>query len=60
LYDSARDQVRPLTTNALYKRLPFSHHIVRIYAKSNQYAGNFAAAIDGLFGVSGSDDLTNM
>ena len=60
LYDSARDEVRLLTANTLYKRLPFSHHIVRIYAPSSDYASEFARAIDEIFGGVGSDDLTNM
>lgn len=60
LFDSARNETRLLTANALYNRLPFSHHIVRIYAKSNEYSGEFARAIDELFGGVGTDDLTNM
>lgn len=60
LYDSARDEVRLLTANTLYKRLPFSHHIVRIYAPTTDYASEFARSIDEIFGGIGSDDLTNM
>lgn len=60
LYDSAREEVRLLTANTLYKRLPFSHHIVRIYAPNADYAGEFAKSIDHIFGGVGADDLTNM
>ncbi|MEC9093860.1 MAG: HD domain-containing protein [Planctomycetota bacterium] len=60
LYDAAREEVRPLAANALYRRLPFSHHIVRVYAPTNEFAAQFATAIDGLFGGTVEDDLTNM
>ena len=60
LYDSARDEVRLLTANTLYKRLPFSHHIVRVYAQTADHAAEFARAIDEIFGGLGTDDLTNM
>jgi HD superfamily phosphohydrolase len=59
LYDSARDRVRPLTTNELFERLPVSHRICRIYAESDAHAAELAAALDTLFG-GGGDDLTNM
>ncbi|MDB4670497.1 MAG: HD domain-containing protein [Pirellulaceae bacterium] len=60
LFDSARGEVRKLTANRLYRRLPFSHHIVRVYAPSIRHAGVLAAAIDELFGGAVVDDLTNM
>lgn len=60
LFDSARNEVRLLTAHTLYQRLPFSHHIVRIYSPTNEFAGEFAKAIDELFGGFGADDLTNM
>lgn len=60
LFDSARNEVRLLTANQLYQRLPFSHHIVRVYAPSNEFASEYAQAIDELFGDLGADDLTNM
>jgi hypothetical protein len=60
LYDSARDSVRPLTANQLFQRLPISQRICRIYAHSRDHAAELAAALDGLIGHSGEDDLTNM
>jgi HD superfamily phosphohydrolase len=60
LYDSARDQIRPLTTNALFSRIPVSYRICRIYAKSNESTSELAKALDNLMGGSGEDDLTNM
>jgi hypothetical protein len=60
LYDSARDCVRPLTANELFSRIPVSHRICRIYAENEQHAAELAAALDGLIGGPGDDDLTNM
>ena len=60
LYDSARDQVRPLTTNQLFPQLPVSHRICRVYAEDNRHAAELAAALDRLIGPGGGDDLTNM
>ncbi|MEE2639592.1 MAG: HD domain-containing protein [Planctomycetota bacterium] len=60
LFDSARNEIRPLTAHTLYQRLPFSHHIVRIYAPTHDFSAEYARAIDELFGGSGTDDLTNM
>jgi HD superfamily phosphohydrolase len=60
LYDSAHSRVRPLAANQLFQRLPISHRICRIYARSDQYAAELATALDSLIGGSGGDDLTNM
>jgi len=60
LYDPAHGQPRPLTDDQLYRRLPASFHICRIYARDQQHAGQLAAALDSLIGAGGADDLTNM
>lgn len=60
LFDSARGNVRPLTVNELYNRLPVSHRICRVYAHSNDHAQFLAAALDALIGGKSDDDLTNM
>ncbi len=59
LYDSARETIRSLTTNQLFRLLPVSQRICRIYAESSQYAAEIAGAVDNLLGKA-SDDLTNM
>lgn len=59
-YDSSSKQIRPLTTHGLYERLPVSHTIVRIYAKSDQHARVFAKILDSLLYSRGADDVTNM
>jgi len=60
LYDSARDRVRALTDNQLFKGLPISHRVCRIYAHNHEHDAALAAALDQLIGPNGADDLTNM
>lgn len=60
LYDSARDSVRPLTTNELFRHAPVSHRICRVYAESLEHREQLTAALDGLLGGNAEDDLTNM
>ncbi|MCA9154134.1 MAG: HD domain-containing protein [Planctomycetales bacterium] len=60
LYDSSADVVRPLSANQLYKRLPVSHRICRVYARTAEHASALSAALDRLIGGAGADDLTNM
>lgn len=59
LYDSARDRIRPLDADALFHRLPTAQRICRVYAHSDQYAEQLAAALDALIGAP-LDDVTNM
>ena len=60
LFDPARGRVRPLTAHQLFQRLPVSQRICRIYARSQQNAGELTAALDNLLGGAGEDDLTNL
>jgi hypothetical protein len=60
LYDSAQDRIRPLAAHELYRRLPLSHRLCRIYAATSEHAGPISRALDELLGAGGVDDLTNM
>ena len=60
LWDPARDEPRPLTDDQLFRQLPLSHRICRIYVQDESHAAQLAAALDALIGPGGSDDLTNM
>jgi HD superfamily phosphohydrolase len=60
LYDSARDIVRPLTDHELFKRLPVSYRLCRIYTRSVGHGSDLARALDRVIGPGGGDDLTNM
>ncbi len=51
---------KPLSAHGLYRMLPLSHTIARLYTMGGQHRGEFAAAIDQLVGTSSQDDLTNM
>ncbi len=59
LYDSARDAIRPLTANQLFRRLPISFRICRIYGEATDHAAAVATALDTLLGGT-TDDPTNM
>ncbi len=59
LFDSAQGQIRLLSEDELYRRLPISHRICRVYAESEEHTTELAKALDGLLG-GGQDDLTNM
>ena len=60
LYESSRSRLRPLTDDALFRRLPASHRICRVYATDSTHRNEVAAALDQLLGGGGGDDLTNM
>jgi HD superfamily phosphohydrolase len=60
LYDAARNCIRPLTADELFKRLPVSQRVCRVYAESTVHADILAAALDRLIGGGSEDDLTNM
>ena len=59
LFDSAQNRVRPLTTSELFKRLPISHRICRIYAHDQTHSAALARALDQISGGA-VDDVTNM
>jgi len=60
LYDGARQRVRPLQDHQLFRHLPTSHRLCRIYAEGTDYSDEIARALDRLLGPGGGDDLTNM
>jgi uncharacterized protein len=60
LYDSAQDRVRPLSDHQLFRHLPISHRICRVYTSSPGFAPQIARALDTLLGTRGQDDVTNM
>jgi hypothetical protein len=59
LYDPVTG-VHALTDDQLFRHLPLSHRIVRIYAENGEHAREIAALLDRLIGPGGTDDLTNM
>ncbi len=59
-FDSSSGRIRSLTMHGLYRMLPISHTIVRIYAHDRQHETLFAQVLDDLLGNAVEDDLTNM
>ncbi len=59
-YDSSTHCLRPLTMHGLYRKLPISHTIARIYAHDFEHAALFASILDQITGSHAEDDLTNM
>jgi hypothetical protein len=60
LYDSARDSIRPLTANQLFRHLPVSLRICRVYAADSEAGPVVASALDQLLSGPVLDDPTNM
>ncbi len=60
LYDPARNQIRDLHDHELYRTIPLSYRLCRVYAETNEYDGLLAAALDTLVGPGEIDDRTNM
>ena len=60
LFDNARQMTRPLDASALFRGLPTSHRICRVYTKNGEYGAEIATAVDSLIGGASDDDLTNM
>jgi HD superfamily phosphohydrolase len=60
LYDSAQDRVRPLADHQLFRHLPVSHRICRVYTTTRDIAPQVSRALDALLGTRGADDITNM
>ncbi|MCR4412216.1 MAG: HD domain-containing protein [Thermoguttaceae bacterium] len=60
LFDSATGQIRNLDDREMFRQLPVSYRICRIYAEDHRYQREVAAAMDRLIGASEADDATNM
>jgi uncharacterized protein len=59
-FDSSSSKIHKLTMHGLYRMLPISHTIVRIYAHDREQEALFAKILDELLGNAVEDDLTNM
>jgi HD superfamily phosphohydrolase len=60
LYDAARHQIRDLNDNELFRAIPMSYRLCRVYAETNEYDAVLAGALDTLVGPNEADDRTNM
>ncbi len=59
LFDAATGQVRGLDQRELFRQIPVSYRICRVYAEGGEHRGELAAAMDRLLGGA-TDDVTNM
>lgn len=59
-YDTTTRRIQPLGTHGLYRKLPVSHTIARIYARDRDHEATFSAVLDELLGTTVEDDPTNM
>lgn len=60
LYDAAVDRLRSLSDSELFRRIPVSYRICRVYTQDMSHASTLAAALDALLGSDATDDATNM
>jgi HD superfamily phosphohydrolase len=63
LLRGATGEIRPLTDDQLFRQLPVSHRMCRVYLRNgapHEHAAAVGAALDQLVGAGGEDDLTNM
>lgn len=60
LYDPSTDQIRRLDDRELFRHIPVSYRICRVYAEDDAHRAELAAAMDRLTSAGGADDLTNM
>ncbi|HYO26071.1 MAG TPA: HD domain-containing protein [Lacipirellulaceae bacterium] len=63
LLRGATGEIRPLTDDQLFRQLPVTHRMCRVYLRNGappEQAAAVSAALDALVGAGGEDDLTNM
>lgn len=60
LFDGARNRIIDLNDHELYRSIPMSYRLCRVYAETTEYHGILASALDTLVGPSEIDDRTNM
>jgi len=60
LYDPAADQIRSLDDRELFRQIPLSYRICRIYAEDDRYKSELAQVMNRLTASGNEDDLTNM
>ena len=60
LYDPATGRTRSLTDSELFRRIPLSYRICRVYAETSEHNAAISAAMDRLLGPESDDMKTNM
>ena len=60
LFDPATGQTRPLSDSELYRQLPISYRLCRVYVQNSTHDALLGSALDQLIAPEGTDDKTNM
>jgi HD superfamily phosphohydrolase len=60
LYDANSEEIRSLDDRELFRRLPVSYRVCRIYAETSDHNLELARAMDQMVGSDAADDPTNM
>lgn len=60
LLDAVNGSIKSLDERELFRRIPLSFRICRIYAEGHEHQAHLAAALDRLTGTAAPDDPTNM
>jgi hypothetical protein len=60
LYDSPTGAIRSLDDRELFRRIPVSYRICRVYAEDHRHDAALSAVMDRLTAESTADDATNM
>ncbi len=60
LYDPARNVTRSLSDHELFRQIPISYRLCRVYAETTEHNAALAAALDTLLGSDGEEERTNM
>lgn len=60
LYDPSTDSIRSLDDRELFRQIPISCRICRVYARDRQHDREISAAMDVLLEKGGEDEATNM
>jgi len=60
LYDAATKEIRPLADRELFRQIPLSYRICRVYTQHPEHRELLARILDGIIRGEQSDDLTNV
>jgi HD superfamily phosphohydrolase len=60
LYEPATGSIRSLDDRSLFRQIPLSYRICRVYAEDTEHNSALSAAMDKLTGMEAIDDVTNM
>jgi hypothetical protein len=60
LYDPDTELIHSLDDRSLFRQIPLSYRICRVYAEDNRHNAAISAAMDRLTGMEAADDITNM